>query len=257
MILTIDVGNTNIVLGVWEDDRLCFVSRFKTDRAKTEDEYAIDLKNVLALYHVELGSVTGAAVSSVVSQITGAISRAVEKLTGKVPLLIGPGVRTGLNIQIENPAQLGSDMVVDAVGAMLKYPRPVIIIDMGTATKIFAVDKAGNFPGCAIMPGVRIGLDALAEQTSTLPKIALEAPDEVIGKNSEESMKSGVVLGTASMIDGMVERFEKELGQAAAIVATGGYSGDVVPYCGRSVIHDPHLTLEGLYRIYLKNRPPV
>lgn len=257
MILTVDVGNTNIVLGVWEDSKLRFVSRVQTEREKTEDGFAIEIKSILSLYEVSPQKIEGAIISSVVSQISTAIAHAIEKLTGKKPLLVGPGVKTGLNILIDNPAQLGSDMVVDSVGALAKYEKPIVIIDMGTATKIFAVDQKGNFLGCAIMPGIMIGLSALSDRTSTLPKIGLDAPRDVIGKNSIDSMKSGAVLGTASMIDGMIERFEKVLGQTATVVATGGFSGDIVKYCNRKIIHDPNLTLEGLYRVYQKNREAI
>jgi type III pantothenate kinase len=254
MILAIDVGNTNIVLGVWADEMLCLVSRLKTDRQKTEDGYAVELKNILGLYKIDLERIDGAIISSVVPQISGALVSAVDKLTGRAAFLVGPGIKTGLNILIDNPAQLGSDMVVEAVAAIVKYHKPVIIIDLGTATKISAVDKSGNFLGCAIMPGIRIGLDALSERTAALPQIGLDAPREAIGRNTVDSMKSGAVLGTASMIDGMIERFEQQLGQTATVVATGGFSGDIVPYCTRSVIHDPNLMLEGLYRVYLKNQ---
>lgn len=257
MILTVDVGNTNIVLGVWENDKLRFVSRVQTERDKTEDGFAIEIRSILTLYQVNPDGIEGAIVSSVVSQICGSIARAIEKLCGKKPLIVGPGLKTGLNILIDNPAQLGSDMVVDAVAALSKYPKPIVIVDMGTATKIMAVDKSGTFLGCAIIPGILIGLDALADRTATLPQIGLEAPRDVIGKNTVDSMKSGSVYGTASMIDGMAARFERQLGQTATIVATGGFSGDIVPYCERKVIYDPELTLEGLYRVYQKNRPAV
>lgn len=257
MILTIDVGNSNIVLGVWQDGKLVFVSRLETKMYKTSDEFAVDLHNILGLYGISEAGIDGAVVSSVVAQITGALSAAIYKLTGKKPLIVGPGIKTGLNIMIENPAILGSDMVADAVGAIALYELPAVVIDMGTAIKIFAVNQSGSFLGCAIMPGVLIGLKALSEYTATLPRIGLDAPREVIGRNSEDSMKSGAVYGTASMVDGMVERFEKIIGKAATIVATGGYAGDIVPHCMSGVIFNPGLTMEGLYHIYLKNRPTV
>jgi type III pantothenate kinase len=254
MILTVDVGNTNIVLGVWQGDKLQFVSRVQTDREKTRDSYAIEIRNILSLYEVSAKAIEGAIISSVVSQVSSPLANAIEMLCGKTPLIVGPGVKTGLNILIENPAQLGSDMVVDAVGAIAKYDKPLILIDLGTATKIFAVDKNNGFLGCSIMPGIMIGLEALSNRTATLPKIGLDPPREVIGRTSIDSMKSGSVYGTASMIDGMVERYEKALGQKATVVATGGFSGDIVRHCKRAVIHDPNLTLEGLYRVYIKNR---
>lgn len=255
MILTIDVGNTNIVLGTWTDGKLNFVSRVETDREKTGDSYTVALKSILELYDVSPRTIQGAIISSVVPQISGPMAGAVERLTGRRPLFVGPGVKTGLNIRIDNPAQLGSDIVADAVAVLNKYDMPVVFIDMGTATKICAVDKAGNFLGCAIMPGVFIGMDALTYRTASLPQIALDAPRSVIGANTVDSMQSGVVYGTASMIDGMIGRFEEQLGEPATVVATGGVSGDIVPHCRRRIIHDPDLLLEGLYRIYCRNQP--
>ena len=255
MILTIDIGNTNIVLGTWADGKIQFVSRIETDRWKTGDSYAVILKNILELNEVNPRSIHGAIISSVVPQVSGPMAGAVEKLTGRRPLFVGPGVKTGLNIRIDNPAQLGSDIVADAVAVLGKYDLPVIIIDMGTATKISAVDKNGDFLGCAILPGVYISMDALSQRTAALPQIALEAPHSVIGTNSIDSMKSGAVFGTASMVDGMVTRFEEALGEKATVVATGGISVDIVPYCRSHMIHDPDLQLKGLYRIYCRNQP--
>lgn len=253
MILTVDIGNTNIVIGAWKEDKLRFVARLQTEREKTADGFAIEIRSVLTLNDALPSQVEGAVLSSVVPQITFQIEEALQKLTGSRPIVVGPGVKTGLNILIDNPAQLGSDMVSDAVGALAKYPLPAIIVDMGTATKIMALDKSGSFLGCAIMPGIRIGLDALAERTASLPQIGLEPPRDVIGKNTDDSMKSGSLYGTASMIDGMTARFERQLGEHATVVATGGFSGGIVPFCQRSVIIDPNLTLEGLYRVYQKN----
>jgi type III pantothenate kinase len=253
MILTVDIGNSNIVIGAWADDKLSFVARLQTEREKTADGFAIEIRSVLTLNDASPAQIEGAVLSSVVPQVTFQISAALKKLTGSKPIVVGPGVKTGLNILIDNPAQLGSDMVADAVGASSRYPLPAIIIDMGTATKIMALDKSGSFLGCAIMPGIRIGLDALAERTASLPQIGLEPPRDVIGKNTDDSMKSGSLYGTASMIDGMVSRFESQLGPCASVVATGGFSGDIAPFCQRSVIIDPDLTLEGLYRVYQKN----
>ena len=255
MILTIDVGNTNIVLGTWSEGKLDFVSRLETDRQKTGDSYAVALKSILELYAVRPRAIQGAIISSVVPQISGPIAGAVERLTGHRPLFVGPGVKTGLNILIDNPAQLGSDIVADAVAVLHKYDMPVIVIDMGTATKISTLDKQGNFLGCAIMPGLSIGVDALTDRTAALPQIALEAPRSVIGTNTIDSMQSGAVYGAASMIDGMIGRFEEQLGDTATVVATGGLSGDIVPHCRRHILHDPNLLLEGLYRIYTRNQP--
>jgi len=255
MILTIDIGNTNIVIGAWKDSDLKFVSRIETERHKTEDGYAVVLMNILNFNETDFKSVEGSIISSVVPQISRTMAHAVEKLTGKLSMIVGPGIKTGINILIDDPAQLGSDMVVDAVAAVSKYEKPLIVIDIGTATKIFAVDKNGSFLGGSIMPGIRVGLDALSERTAQLPQIDLDTPRDIIGTNTVDSMKSGAVYGTASMIDGMVHRIEERLGQQATVIATGGLSGDIVPHCTCGVIHDANLMLEGLYKIYCKNQP--
>ncbi|HEX2938411.1 MAG TPA: type III pantothenate kinase [Ruminiclostridium sp.] len=253
MVLTIDIGNTNIVLGEWEGDKLKFVSRIETDKSMTADSYAVRLKNILELYGVQYEKIEGSIVSSVVPQVTGSVVYAVGRLTGKKPLIVGPGIKTGLNIRIDNPAELGSDIVADAVAALSKYPKPIIIFDMGTATTISVIDVEGCFLGGAIFPGVRTGFDALSQNASLLPHIGLEAPRDVIGRNTDECMKSGAVFGTASMIDGISERIEERLGQKATIVATGGNSKDIIPYCRSKIVYDGNLLLEGLIRIYRRN----
>lgn len=253
LVLTIDIGNTNIVLGEWAQGKLKFVSRVETDKNMTEDSYAVRIKFILELYKVNFSEIEGSIISSVVPQITYQVAKAVEKLTLKKPLIVGPGIKTGLNIRIDDPAELGSDLAVDAVAALSKYPKPLIIFDMGTATTVSVIDKDGCFLGGAIVPGLRVGLNALAENASLLPQVGLDAPRDIIGRNSTESMKSGAVFGTASMIDGMVERIEERLDSKATVVATGGNSKDIVPYCRRKVIFDGNLLLEGLIILYNKN----
>lgn len=253
MVLTIDIGNTNIVLGEWVGDQLEFVSRVETDKNMTEDSYAVRIKFILELYKVKFSEIEGSIISSVVPQITYQVANAVEKLTGKKPMIVGPGIKTGLNIRIDDPAELGSDLVVDAVAALSKYPKPMIIFDMGTATTVSVIDKNGCFLGGAIMPGLRVGLNALAENASLLPQVGLDAPRDIIGRNSTDSMKSGAVFGTASMIDGMIERIEERLNSKATVVATGGNSKDIVPYCRKDVAFDGNLLLEGLIELYRKN----
>jgi len=255
MVLAIDICNTNIKVGVWDGDNLLFVSRLETDRFKTEDGYAIELKNVFELYNVDCLKTHGSIISSVVPQITNAMANAVERLTGKKPIVVSPGIKTGLNIKTDDPAQLGSDIVVGAVAALSKYPKPIIIFDLGTATKISIIDANSCFLGCVILPGVRIGFDALSERAAQLPQVGLEAPDDIIGKNTIDSMRSGAVFGTASMMDGMVERIENRLSQKATVIATGGNLGDITSYCKSNVIHDANLLLEGLLIIYRKNVP--
>lgn len=255
MILAVDVGNSNVVLGVWEKDALRFVSRLVTDKLRTEDGYAADLKSIFELYGVERSDFEGAIISSVVPQLSKPMEHAVQKLIGKKPMVVGPGIKTGLNIRIDNPAQLGSDIVANAVAAIAKYPKPIIMFDMGTATTISVIDEKGYFLGGAIIAGVRISLDALSASAAQLPQIELSTPPDIISSNTIDCMKSGAMFGTASIIDGMSDRIEESLGQPATVIATGGNSGDIIPCCRHRVIHDANLLLEGLLRLYHKNIP--
>lgn len=255
MILTIDIGNTNITLGGYEDGALSFTARIATDRNRTSDQYAVEIIQLLALYSVERESVKDAIISSVVPELTPAISNATEKITKIKPLIIGPGVKSGLNIKIDNPAQLGADLVCTAVGAVNKYPLPCLVLDLGTATKISVIDSEGSFRGCTISPGVGISLNALSSGTSQLPTLSLESPKSVIGTNSVKSMQAGIVLGTAAMLDGLCSRICEELKtNDVSVVATGGLSKEIVRHCNRKIINDENLVLDGLYAIYNKNR---
>lgn len=254
MILAIDIGNSNIVIGTLEKRKTLFAARLKTDISKTSDEYAIELKSVLELNKTVSDKFDGVIISSVVPELVRVFRKASLLVTGKQPLVIGPGVKTGLNIAIDNPAQLGSDLVAGAVAALNKYPAPIIIIDMGTATTVTVIDGNRSLIGGAIMPGVRLSLDALVRQTALLPDISLEAPKNAVGKNTVECMKSGIVLGAAAMIDGIIERIESELGVNARIVATGGIAGFITPNCKKDIILDKNLLLEGLEIIYEKNQ---
>lgn len=222
MVFTIDIGNSNIVVGTVNRQGVLFVERMSTDHKKTELEYAILLKSAMEIHGITTNEIKGCIISSVVPPVTSVINRALEKLTGEKALVVGPGIRTGLNIKIDNPAQLGSDLVVDAVAGIAEYPLPLIIIDMGTATTMSAIDAAGNYLGGVIIPGVRVALDSMVSRTAQLPRISFEAPKKAIGKNTIECMKSGSVLGSASMLDGMIDRLEEELSQDATVVATGG-----------------------------------
>lgn len=253
MILAIDVGNTNIVLGGIDEKGIYFVGRISTDKGKTADEFAIGFKNIIDLNGIPIDRITGGIISSVVPPINSALSEAVEKVVGRVPMFIGPGLKTGLNILIDNPAQLGSDLVVDAVAAIHEYEKPLIIIDMGTATTISVVDQKSNYLGGVIYPGLKVSLEALTGRTSQLQSISLEPSKKAIGTNTIDCMKSGVIYGNAAMLDGMIERIEEELGQTATVVATGGLGKCVVPYCKHKVIYDDTLLLKGLWVIYQKN----
>ena len=253
MVFTIDIGNSNIVVGTVNRQGVLFVERMSTDHKKTELEYAILLKSAMEIHGITTNEIKGCIISSVVPPVTSVINRALEKLTGEKALVVGPGIRTGLNIKIENPAQLGSDLVVDAVAGIAEYPLPLIIIDMGTATTMSAIDAAGNYLGGVIIPGVRVALDSMVSRTAQLPRISFEAPKKAIGKNTIECMKSGSVLGSASMLDGMIDRLEEELSQDATVVATGGIAPFITPHCKHKIVCDDTLLLKGLYLIYNKN----
>ena len=214
----------------------------------------MSLKALLEFYGIQPEEIDGAVISSVVPPVTGTISAAIQKLTGSTPMLVGPGIKTGLNIITDNPAQVGADLIVNAVAGLSEYGAPLIMIDMGTATTISVLDRKKNYIGGVIMPGVRISLDALVSGTAQLPKISIEAPKKVIGSNTVDCMKSGIVYSQAAALDGMIERMEEELGYSAKVVATGGLAAGIVRYCTHDVICDNELTLKGLGILYKKNR---
>lgn len=231
----------------------CFIERIATDKKKTSMEYAISLKNVLEIYQTHPDMIEGGIISSVVPLLTDVLKQATEKLIRHPVKVVGPGLKTGLRIQTDNPAQLGSDQVVDAVAAIAEYPTPLIIVDMGTATTISVVDKHAAFIGCVIMPGVRIATDSLVNSTAQLTQISLTPPKKLIGSNTIDSMKSGAMYGHAASIDGLIDRIEEELGQKCSIVATGGLSGMVVSLCKHKMTIEEDLMLKGLQIIYNKN----
>lgn len=254
MILAVDIGNTNIVVGCIHGEKILFVERLSTDSSKTVLEYAISFKNVLELYQIQPEQIEGSIMASVVPPVTSSVREAVLKITGKHILIIGPGVKTGLNILMDNPAQLGSDLVANAVAGIAEYKPPMIIFDFGTATTISVVDRKKNYIGGSILPGIRISSDTLTSRTSQLPKISLEAPKRVIGTNTIDCMKSGVIFGNAACIDGMIQRIQDQLGEKATVIATGGLAQCVVPHCREEIILDDALLLKGLKLIYQKNQ---
>ena len=254
MILALDIGNTNIVVGCIDGTRRVFVERLSTVRTKTELEYAIDIKNVLDIYHISRSELEGGIISSVVPQITTVAKLAVEKIIKKKPLIVGAGIRTGLNIRIDNPGQLGSDLVVDSVAALEEYPAPMLIFDLGTANTVCVIDGKKNYIGGMIYPGIGVSLDSLTANASQLGGISLEPPEHIIGKNTAECMKSGTLYSAAAAIDGLIDRLQDELGGGATVIATGGLAKKVVPFCRREVILDEDLLLKGLAVIYRKNR---
>lgn len=253
MLLTIDIGNTNITLGAYNSNYLAFTARLATDSRKTDDQYAIEIKHILSLYDIESGAIEDCIIASVVPTVARSISHAIAKLCGIVPLMLGPGIKTGLNIKIDNPAQLGADLVAGAVGAIDSYKMPCVIIDMGTASTISVLDRDGAFLGGVISAGVRLTLKALTENTALLSSIPIEAPKSVIGANTTESMQSGLVYGTAAMIDGLLEKITAELGEKPTVIATGGLSRDIIQHCKTNIIYSENLLLDGLRAIYEKN----
>lgn len=253
MILAIDVGNLNIVIGCIDDSKPYFIERISTDLNKTTLEYALIFKNILELYNIDPKSIEGSIISSVVPPLSNVIRRSIEKIIDKQVKMIGPGLKTGLNIKIDNPGQLGSDMVVDSVAAIHEYPSPLIIIDMGTATTMSVIDENQNYIGGVIVPGLEVALESLSARTSQLPKISLECPKSAIGRNTIECMKSGAVLGNAAVLDGMIDRMEDELGSKATVVATGSLAQFIVPHCNHKIIYDDALLIKGLLIIYEKN----
>ena len=254
MILTVDVGNSNIVLGGVEGDEIRFEARLRTDATKTSDEYCIDLKMILDVYGVARSDIEGSVIASVVPQVLNSMQTAILKLTGKSALVVGPGLKTGLNIQIENPAQTGADLVVGCVAALREHQAPMIIIDMGTATTMIVLDKKSAMIGGCIMPGVKISMDALTDRTALLPGLQLDQPKKAIGRNTIDCMRSGIMMGAACMIDGMIERMEAELGYETTVIATGGIAKFVIPMCKKEMIYDKDLLVKGLAALYRENR---
>ena len=254
MVLAIDIGNTNIVIGGFAGDELAFVARIATDATKTEDEYATKIKSVLLLHKVEVPTIKGAIISSVVPPLTAVMKKAINLVYGVNALLVGPGIKTGINIHCDSPSSVGADLICACVAAHHIYGSPSLVIDMGTATKMMVIDSTGTFIGVSIIPGVNISLKALASGTAQLPQISLEAPKSVIGKNTIDCMRSGVVFGNASLIDGMIDRFNKEMGEELKVYATGGLSSSIIPHCNHKIVLDEHLVLKGLNIMYNKNK---
>ncbi len=255
MLLAVDIGNTNIVFGcVDENDNVKLFERISTNHNATSAEYAVLIKTLLEMNGYSTDNISDAIMSSVVPSVTNTVKEAVKKLFHTDIMVAGPGVKTGLNILIDNPAQLGSDQAVDAVAAIKEYPVPLIVIDMGTATTISVIDNNKCYLGGLIMTGMGVAADALIARTAQLPKINLEAPSKVIGTNTIDCLKSGMLYSNACAIDGIVERIEDELGKKCTVVATGGLSDLVIPLCKRKIIIDSSLLIKGLAIIYRKNK---
>lgn len=256
MLLAIDIGNTNIVIGGIDDGSIAFEARIATDRIKTSDQYGAEIKSMLSLFHVQPQNIDDCIISSVVPPVFNSVRTGIIKVTGQQPMVVGPGIKTGLNIQMDNPSQVGSDRIVIAVAALAEYEPPLTLLDLGTATTIEVVGKGNTYLGGCIIPGVRISMDALTSRTAQLPGISLDRPRKVIGKNTVDCMRSGIMYGTAAMLDGMLDRVEEELGFSTTVVATGGMAQFIVPLCRREIRLERDLLLKGLNRIYQKNKKP-
>ena len=255
MILAIDVGNTNIVLGGIEDGKQVFSARLSSDRNKTADQYALDIQGILTMCGVRVKDIEGGILSSVVPYLQTVIPNAVKLLTGVDLMVVGPGIKTGLSIRMDNPASVGSDLIVAAVAARAKYKAPIAIVDMGTATTLSVVAKNGNYIGGMIIPGLWTSMNALSAHAAQLPYIDLNGPAKLLGTNTIDCMRSGALIGTAAMLDGLIDRLEEELGESVSPVLTGGVSPLIVPYCRHAFHLEPDILIDGLRILYSKNKP--
>ena len=253
MILTIEIGNSTITLGGVEGSEIRFECRINTDRVKTSDTYCIDLKTLFEIYGIDMASIEGVIISSVVPQVLNSVRTAIRKLLNTEPLVVGPGLKTGLDIRLENPGQMGAGLVAADVAALSEHKPPLIVIDMGTATTMTVLDPNGAHLGGCVCPGVKISLEALTGNTSLLPGIQLDSPKQALGRNTADAMRSGIMFGTAAMLDGMIDRFRAETGWDFTIVATGGLAKHIVPLCHNEIVYDRHLIIKGLARLYRDN----
>ena len=254
MILAVDVGNTNIVLGCIENAEIYHVVRVHTAPNATEAEYAIQLGQLFKYYDIDRSGFEGAILSSVVPSVTEALRGAIERLTDTRCLVVGPGMKTGMNFRIDDPGTVAGDLVIGGVAAMNCYGTPVIVMDLGTANTITLVDRDGAFRGGAILPGIKLSYAALAAGTSLLPDISITPPKKCVATNTVDCMRSGAVFGTAATLDGMADRMEAEFGEACTLVATGGLAASIIPYCRRKIVYDDHLLLKGLWILWQKNK---
>lgn len=253
MILAVDIGNTNICLGGFEGDKLLFTARLSTDAKNTEDEYASRLVSTMAIHGINREDIDGAIIASVVPSLTSTFSKAITFVFGIEPLLVGPGIKTGVNIHCDIPSSVGADIICACAAAHGLYGSPALVIDFGTATKMIVVNNNCTFDGLSIIPGVMTSLHALSNSAAQLPEVGLDTPNAVAAKNTADCMRSGVIYGNASLIDGMVERISKEFDKEFKVYATGGLAEPIVKYCKTEIIQDDNLVLKGINIIYSKN----
>lgn len=254
MVLTIDVDNTVITLGGFSEDEISFVSTISAAPVRTEDEYAVSMLQSLALHNIERADIIGVIIASVVPSLNAPIKKAVEFVFGMEPLFVGPGIKSGIGIRCDIPSSVGADLIAQSVATHYLYGSPSLIVDIGTVTKMTVVDKNGAFIGTSIIPGVLMGLNSLSMETAQLPEISLEVPERVIGKNTADCMRSGVLYGNACLVDGMIDRINEELGSEIPVYVTGALASLLTPLCKHKMNFDEHLVLKGLNILYKKNK---
>ena len=254
MLLTADVGNTNIKLGIFDGDELKYKLRVSTDTKKTSDEFAVELYTFFEIYHIAYKDIDGSIISSVVPKVTQPLREAIQIVTGLRSMVVGPGLKTGMDLKIDRPETLGGDIVCGCVGAHEKFGGPVIVIFMGTATVITYVDENFTYHGGIIAPGVGISLDALTSGGALLPDVDLKAPRKVICSNTSDCIRSAMTYGTACMLDGMIDKFEAETGKACKIIATGGLARQIIKNCEHKITFEENIIHDGLNSIYKKNK---
>jgi type III pantothenate kinase len=253
MLLAVDIGNTNVVLGLYEQEKLVQTFRVATVRSRTEDEYAVLLQQLLSLRQLTAKAVSAAIIASVVPQLTDVLISAIRQAVGREPLIVGPGLKTGMPVLYDNPHDVGADRVVDAIAAYARYQSGVIVVDFGTATTFNCVSPKGEYLGGVIVPGVKVSLEGLMQSAAKLRPVELTAPPRVLGRNTTHALQSGVIHGYAAMVDGLVDRLIDELGFPCKVIATGGLATLIGKHARRIEELDENLTLEGLRILYDRN----
>ncbi|OIJ17529.1 pantothenate kinase [Anaerobacillus alkalilacustris] len=253
MLLVLDVGNTNIVLGVYDGDTLKYHWRIGTDRHKTEDEYGMMVKQLFSYEGLTTRDINGIIISSVVPPIMYALEQMCKKYFSVTPKVIGPGIKTGLNIKYDNPKEVGADRIVNAVAAIELYGSPLIVIDFGTATTYCYINEEKQYMGGAIAPGISISTEALYTRASKLPRIEIVKPKDIVGKNTVSAMQAGILYGYVGQVEGIVNRIKQQSKGNPQVIATGGLASLIANESAMIDVVDPFLTLKGLKLIYQKN----